>query len=748
VGKPLDTHRAGPRAAQIRALLPWVLLFVAAVVLRALRYGLVFVDGEVRFPFGADELYHLRRIWWSVVNFPASLEFDPYMNHPEGARPHWPPFFDWGIAALARALVGPDDQHGVEVVAAWVPPVLGALAVVAAAWLARRTFSPAAGWVTGALLVVLPAHVFHSALGMVDHHVAVGLVAIGLLAAAMRLAEPLGPAGRLGGAVATGGAMAAAIGLWPGALLHVLVVQLFLAAQVLTPPVRATAIARARALAGAHALAATLLLPFCVGQEWEDFGSVSPWVLSNFQPLWFGAGAAALALAAALWSGSAAGAARPGRVASALGLGAAGLAAAWLGVPGLAAALDDAAGWFEPDPFLGVIEELQPLLYRSGSFDASVAHASFSYLFWLQPLALAWLARRALSDGRADVLLLVCAAAAFTGLALYQERFSDVAGVGFALTVGPALAEGFRAARRRWRAPHALWAAAVCVGVLALLPYARAYPVEVSASLASLRGERIGYHANVRLRLVLQRVARFLKEGTPSTRGYLDPTARPEYGVLSAWGHGHQLRYYGERPMVQDNFNRWGGLHGFHAARRYFEARDEARAAELADRLRARFVVATPRGSGQSPPRPGSLARRLPLMRGTGGPLAFPGSPAQALARHRLVFVADDLDLARGPAEPPWIAAVYEIVRGARVVGHAPGTRSVRFELAVPLPGRAPVRYNAQAPVDATGRYEIRLPYPTESGYAVHAGSRHGSLALSEADVREGRTVAGPSFVP
>jgi hypothetical protein len=215
--------------------------------------------------------------------------------------------------------------------------------------------------------------------------------------------------------------------------------------------------------------------------------------------------------------------------------------------------------------------------------------------------------------------------------------------------------------------------------------------------------------------------------------------------VLGAWGQGHLLRYYGERPMVQDNFGPWGGRAGFDAARRYFSSSDEGRALEIAARLGARYVVATRQGSGQSPPRPDSIALRLVLVPAARGGLALPGGPERALTGHRLRFVADDSDLARG-GEAPFRAAVYEIVPGARVVGHAPGVESAVFEVAVPLPGRAPVRYRASAPVDGAGGYEIRLPYPSEAGYTVRAGERRGALVLSEADVREGRTVAGPSF--
>ncbi len=748
VATPQASSRLSRPSRRLLALLPWALLFGSAVVLRALRLGLVFVDGEVRFPMGEDELYHLRRIWFSVVHFPATLAFDLYMNHPEGAAPIWPPLFDWTVAALARAAVGAGDPHAVEVFAAWLPPLIGALGVLAAAWLARRTFSPAAGFVTGALLLVQPAHIRRSALGFVDHHAALGLFATLLLAAAMRLAGPLGPAGRPRGVVATGVVVAAAIGLWPGFVLHVAAVQLFLVAQLLALRDPAAAVARARGLAVAHAVAAALLLPFCVGREWPDLGSFSPLVLSNFQPLWLGAGAGTFALLAALWSRSPLGADRARRVASAAGVGVLGLGAAWWLVPGLAVALENAAGWFGSNTYLGGIGELRPLLAPDGRFEARHGSADYSHLFWAYPVALAGLAAQALRRQRAEVLLLLFVSAVFLALTLQQRRFGDVSAAGFALVLGPALALGFRAARHRIRAPRAVWVGvAGALGLAALLPQAAAFQVEARASLRSLRGEPVVLLAGARRRTVLERAARWLKRETPATSGYLDPTARPEYGVLAAWGQGHLLRYYAERPLVQDNFGPWGGRSGFDAAHRYFASPDEDAAVAIAERLGVRYVVATELGSGQEAPRPGSQALRLLPVVARGAGLALPGAE-HALERHRLIFVADDADLARKPGEPIWRVAVYEIVPGARVSGRGRPDASVRFELEVPLPGRAPVRYRARTRVNPDGRYEVRLPYPAAAGYAVSSGSERRTFELSEADVREGRAVPGPSFAP
>ncbi len=753
---PSGCYRTSVRRLQrLGSLLPWLALFVAAIVLRAVRFGLVFVDSGVRFPHGADELYHLRRIWFTVVNFPASLSFDSYLNHPEGAAPVWPPLFDWSIAAVARLLVGAADQAAVERVAVWAPPLIGAVAVLAAAWLARRTFSVAAGWLTGGLLAVLPAHVFYSTLGEVDHHVAVGLFATVLLAAAMRLVGPFGPArwsgplgpeeGRPRGVGATGMAVAAALLLWPGFLLHILVVQAVLVLQVLWEERQEVARARARALALMHAIAALLLAPFCAGKSWEQYGSVSPIVLSSFQPLWLGAGALALGLAALLWSWPRLGGDRSRRIGSALALAAVGFAAAWGVVPGLPAALENAAGWFEADPFLGIIAELEPLLSRDGSFDAAVAHDSFSYLFWAYPFALLGLGWQAARARRGEVLLLLAWSLAFGLATLFQQRFSDTFAAGFALVLAPALSEGLRVARTRSIPRAALAGAALLAALLALSPYLPAYWGDLSVSLAARRGERLLYSPEVRHRLVLERVGRWLRAETPPTAGYLDPTQQPEYGVLCAWGHGHQLRYIAERPMVQDNFGPWGGIRGFERARAYYASREEEGALAIARELGARYVVAAPQGSGQRRPARGSLATRLALGRDREGMLAFRGGAENALAHHRLVFVADDAALPRA-GEPPWTLAVYEIVTAARVVGSAPAGSRVSFELELRLP--QPLRYRASARADGAGRYEIMLPYPSEQPYTVRSGQQVAALRLAEADVREGRRVAGPSFAP
>jgi len=291
-----DTGRSGrPRWISVLAL---GAVFLLALAVRALLYPAVVTPDGVRLPVEADPFYHLRRIVYIAANFPHTLGFDPYLNFPDGARSVWPPAFDWLHAAVAR-LLGASTAPEVERVAVWGPAVLGALGAVAAAGLLARHHSRRAGLVAGLALALLPAHYFYSQIGYVDHHAAVAVATIALLGAGMGLVGGAGAPGA-GRALALGASICGALLLWPGALLHVLLVQAVVLPWALLAASREDAARRAAALAGAHALCALVLWP--VGRHPPDaFDAWSPMVLSSFQPAYFGAGAAVLAVGAAIY---------------------------------------------------------------------------------------------------------------------------------------------------------------------------------------------------------------------------------------------------------------------------------------------------------------------------------------------------------------------------------------------------------------------------------------------------------------
>ena len=127
-----------------------------------------------------------------------------------------------------------------------------------------------------------------------------------------------------------------------------------------------------------------------------------------------------------------------------------------------------------------------------------------------------------------------------------------------------------------------------------------------------------------------------------------------------------------------------------------------------------------------------------------------------ALARHRLLWVGDLSGQPRAVGAPALDrVAIFEIVPGAWVEGEAEAGAPVNVELRLAC-GAGHVPYGASTTASQEGRYGIRLPYPTDAAvstevraegpYLVRSRGRSAVLALHEADVRAGATVAGPSL--
>lgn len=738
-------------------------LFGASLLLRIANLGFVFADGRVRFPSGRDELYHVRKIVYQVARFPELLDFDPYVSFPFGATPVWPPFLDWVIAAAVRLLAAPADALAVEQLIVWLPPLLGAATVAALGEVGRRHFSLLAGLVAGLWLALLPAHHVHSQLGQVDHQVVLGLGTVLLLASALAwLAEAGAPRRRSLWAAVVGLVIAVSLLVSPGALLQILPVQAVAIVWVLCGAEREQAAARARSAALAHASAALLVVPACLGAgPFAGIGAYSPLVLSAFQPLWFAGGAASLAIVAALWQRSGVFATRVARVGAALVLAGVGAAAAFALLPGLRATLAQAGGWFShEEAFLSTVREVQPLLFPAGRFDPGFALDSLTAGLFVFPLAWLWLAsRRGLDpNARPKTALLLVWSGAFCVLALAQERFANVFAPGLALTLGVAAEELRGIARRRLsgRARLGLGATLAALGVAALVPTALDYGQLFAYSRFVLAQEHALVPVASRRKVVVEDAARFLREASPPTRGFLDASLRPEYGVLTSWDDGHLVCYRAERPTVQDNFGSFADRRAWDLAREYFDTEDEEAAYRAALALGARYTLATREGSGQTfGPSRHSVGQRLWRRLGNGAPEAD-GAGSPALARHRLVWVEDLSGRARDVQAPaPDRVALFEIVPGAQITGEAsPGAR-VSFELALRA-GAGRVWYRAHTEASAEGRYQIRLPYPTDapvssevraaSVYRVEAGGRKAALELREADVRAGATLTGPDL--
>ena len=158
--------------------------FVIAIVVLAFgvrvypAWATVFGGASVNF-LETDAWYHVRLVENQVRNYPWRVTLDPYAA-AGGQFVAIAPLFDTVTSTAVVVLHGRDAETAdVERVAAFVPPVLGALTVLLMWALGRALFEWPAGVLAAALLATLPGHFMdRTMLGFVDHHALEALLAV------------------------------------------------------------------------------------------------------------------------------------------------------------------------------------------------------------------------------------------------------------------------------------------------------------------------------------------------------------------------------------------------------------------------------------------------------------------------------------------------------------------------------------------------------------------------------------------
>lgn len=729
-------------------------LFGLAFAIRSLPWQSVLTPDHVLF-VGTDAYYHMRRVLFGLVNFPAALDFDRYINFPHGARPIWPAFFDASLAFALRPFFDGSDAAAVERVVVWVPPLLGASCVLALHRLARRHFDRPIAIAAATALSLLSGHFWYSQIGFLDHHAAVALLSTLLLASCMSLLTELERAGegRIAAAPVVAVGLCSAVGLllWPGMLLHLALAQAGLLLFLGMQPTREDAGRCAFALASANALALALVIAFGGDADWPQFGAFSPVVLSHFQPWLLAAMTLTMSLCWWIWRGGR-GQSRAARLAQGLAV------AAVIGITSIVVFPDLASGALDGWRWLGKSEQFQASVAESralfdvgGHFDVRIAEtrlSRFVYLFPLALLALGW--RYGRGEEGPGALVLIPWALGLGIVTLFQKRFFNSFSVTLALLMGWSLVHAFRTLQGRFARGTAtrvgLQAAFLAIALLLIAPVYSAYQQPLRDNLRLLRGEAPERRvAGPDLR-TLVRTADWLRANTPPTSGYFDDR-QPEYGVLSLWGNGHVIEYVGRRATVTDSFGDDIGEANFRASLAFFNSNDASAGDELLDRLGVRYLVTESLTRGRLGKRsPRNLMERL-----------FEADAA-GLSRYRLVFEqkseagSPGSGAERGPGE----LKVFEHVKGALVSGRAPAGSRVQARLGYTtnLDRRGVFRSSTRTGAD--GVYELRLPYATrgeapallvEDAYELRIGdeAQTSRVVVSEQAVREGLAVPGPN---
>lgn len=687
--------------------------------------------GDVVFAFG-DPYYHLRLALYSWTRFPGFLRFDSYLHHPVGAHVPWPPLYDLLVAGSALLVGG--GVHTLELVAAWWPPLLGTLTTLAVYAAGRITAGRPCGLLAALVYALLPASAVVSRVGYADHHAAVACLGSAWLALQLSSLRRT----RLAASAGLGVVRAALVLTWSGSLAYLGAAEVAFVLVGLLAGRRAPLAFEA----GSLVLSALLLSPAAFASEGQLGG---PFSALEFSWLHVVACAVLALWAAACAALQAAGARRPARVLLGVASGALLVAAvgAIPGVPGgLEAALDflsRADVWGSANP------EQVPLFSGAGSeVWAWYLFGALGFALPLVPLALL-----ALAVGRRDAALgLLCGwTAAFAAMALLQVRFANDLAPSASVACAVLLLEAVQAlARRRPVFEPRVPLAATLLALVLLAPAIRLHHLPALARTLAARGSAPPVATPEGSFLEF---ARQVRNATPETSGFLEPTKPAEYGILADPSLGHALHYVARRATPADNFGPYLGGDGFEATLRLLlSPPGDATLAQLRERG-IRYVVT----DWQPRWHRGSLLQRLHERDGR----AQGGQPA--LAHFRLVAEGPPGGVPLGAPGPRGVSVPYklfEVVPGARLaVRVAPGEHVSAGVTVSGAKGRRFV-HRVAAIADETGCALLELPYATvtdapvrpQGPYRLRLGGSEVRIDVSEREVREGAFVTLPGASP
>ena len=526
-----------------------------------------------------DAWYHVRLIENQVRNFPWRITLDPFAA-PGGQFVPIAPLFDTLTSAAVIAIHGRDaTAQQVEEVAAFMPPILGVLTVLAVWTLARRMFDRRAGLLAAALLAVLPGHFMdRTMLGFVDHHALEALLAMCvLLTFHVALTTD-----RLVNALAAGSALGAYLLAWGSGAFLVAILATWLALYA-TLARSSEHLARAARVAACAAVVALGLVLTFQTPAMHRYASQVLGVL--------GLGLLALLIVVLSARGGAL-LTRPVVLASVLGVGIMSAILVATFARDLVGQVLIDIGRLAPDPTRMGVLEARPLFLYSGNWNWAQPWLFFRTGFFIGAVALVPFTRRVWRDRAASDLLLWTFALATFVATVGQNRF------GYYLVTACAVLGGWLATEiLDWAGvPHA---ANPTPTPRTRLPLARELAVIAVAggmfapNLAPavlLSERRSTYPTHWRETMT------WLRDSTPppfANHGpdfyyarYRGEPASPDYAVMSWWDQGYWIAQQARRvPVANPTQERAPN------AARFYTATDEAAAAAILRRERVRYVI-------------------------------------------------------------------------------------------------------------------------------------------------------------
>jgi dolichyl-diphosphooligosaccharide--protein glycosyltransferase len=608
-------------------LLLLIIIVAVALWLRiVLPYNQVFVGNWVKMT-GVDAYYYMRLVDNLMKHFPQLTQFDPYLLYPggwaTGGNPDFFAYFMGGIIWLAS--LGKADQHMVDVIAVYIPPLLAVLTVLAAFFIGKALGSKWLGLLAAGLLAILPGEFLNrSLLGYTDHHIAEVLFSTGLMMFVF-LAIKEGEGKRLAEMVSSGwkgigkpviygllGGMFLWLYIltWVGALLFAMIIFLFIVVQAILDHLRG------RPLDYLGILGVCL---FAVG-----LAMYLPWAKNAMTVLSLAIGLLGSLLLVVISRWMAGRGVKPLLYPLSLaGLAVAGTATLAIVSPAnLQTMLGSLANMFLW-PVGTTVMEMQPLLIHQGDFTFAVAVGNYMLAFFFSLITIGVLIYQVIKRGQPDKTLLLVWSVIILLSALAMRRSAYYYAVNVALLTGylcwiplsllikksepapVAVATRGTSAKSRKRATQQVKAKAKTnMGAVALLLSAIALFVYFPNIGPLPNGERPAIDLATR---PLFAPSNAWCEATDWLRANTkEPFGKPDsyyglykpviakggfeypssaYGILAWWDYGYWTARIGHRPPATNP-----GV-GYLGTAAYFTAQDWPSAARVINNLGTRYVI-------------------------------------------------------------------------------------------------------------------------------------------------------------
>ena len=690
---------------------------------------------------GYDEFYHMRRILYTVQNFPDTLWFDSYLNYPHGWENVWPPLYDQICAAFCL-LLGQNTRPGVEMAASFMPIIFGTITTIVVYFLIREIFDHRTAILASLMTVLAPTYLQYTRFAAMDHH---SLEVLFLLSSLLFLILAFcRQEKRYIFAVLAGISLAALAYTWHGATLYLAIIPVYGAIEIaMALKNKRSWQATAMALMLALAVAIILILPY----------RNAAWLRPSFMGIVavFGAMAVISALGYIV--------AKKNMSWKAFPLGIIILSLAFVLI--LSSGLLELGGLIKfgleliwGGSWIGMISEAEPLIYDWLTFKQVLfSGLGLNLLFALAGFAVILIYIRNSQGGRRQGLMILLLWAAFSiALTFGQLRFLYMSTISIGILISILFFYLLDLIRNRLGGSNqrSILPAILILFLFLTLPSIAEVVNTVTYSDPMIKGD-------------WQESMAWLKENSNATSFFDAPVKTPEYSVMCWWDYGNWIMYMAERPVVASNFQA-----GWEDAAKFYLSESEENATALLDERGSKYVFLD---HSMAYSKLGAIANWaqedlttyfmaqdysgtqitvIPTQRlfnTTLGKLYY--FDAAGTGHFRLIYESRTF-LGENPAKAQ--VKIFEYVPGALIRVRTGPDQKVGCVLNMTSNQDRPFIYaNQAAPKECV--LEMRVPYSTESRYECKAadpylifsgnqmGVRMKHVNVSEDDVLQGRTI-------